>query len=120
VGKRILSKVFNSFKPIVLKRGQLIFKENDVAKAAYLIKEGECEVTKVIYDNKYTKDSESGAEILSQNSSQTQKFKLNFAKAQGLRPQGVVKLSVAGQGKMLGEDELTRGCNHLTTVTVIS
>lgn len=30
-----------------------MFKENDVAKAAYLIKEGECEVTKIIYDNKY-------------------------------------------------------------------
>jgi CRP-like cAMP-binding protein len=120
VGKRILSKVFNSFKPLVLKRGQFIFKENDVAKAAYLIKEGECEVTKVIYDNKYTKDSESGAVNMAEQNSQTKKFKINFSKAQGVRPSGVVRLCYAGQGKMVGEDELIRGCNHLTSVMVTS
>jgi hypothetical protein len=27
---------------------------------------------------------------------------------------------VIGPGKMVGEDELIRGCTHLTTVTVIS
>jgi len=56
VGKRILAKVFNSFKPVTLKRGQVVFKESDAAKAAYLVKEGECEVTKIVYDNKYKQD----------------------------------------------------------------
>ena len=53
MGKRILAKVFNFFKPVALKRGQVVFKESDAAKAAYLVKEGECEVTKIVYDNKY-------------------------------------------------------------------
>jgi hypothetical protein len=34
----------------------VVFNENDAAKAAYLVKEGECEVTKIVYDNKYRQD----------------------------------------------------------------
>lgn len=45
-----------------------MFKENDVAKAAYLIKEGECEVTKIVYDNKYHQNKDE-KQLITQNAS---------------------------------------------------
>jgi hypothetical protein len=48
--------VFGTLTILKFKRGIIIFKENDVPDSAYLIKEGECEITKNIYDNRFIRD----------------------------------------------------------------
>ena len=60
---------------MTLKRGQQVFKENDAPRAAYLVKEGECEVTKIVYDNKYQQNKdEKQLKGGTQSTAQTKKF----------------------------------------------
>ena len=52
VNKRVLSKIFSTLKLVKMKRGQVVYKENETPLAAYIIKEGECEITKHVFDFK--------------------------------------------------------------------
>jgi len=61
-----------------MNRGHVFFKENDLVNACYVVKEGEVEMVKAIYDNKYTKEGE--RQIL-ENRNIAQKFNSNFNKA---------------------------------------
>ena len=130
LGKRTLTKLFTSAQLISVNRGHEFYRENDQVTACYIVKQGECEMIKSIYDNKYTKDEE--RQVLTSQSTQCQKFNSNFNKAQGVRPCGRVRvrtpvhsihllqIALLGPGKMFGEDEMIRGCRHLSTVTVNS
>jgi hypothetical protein len=55
------------------------------------VKQGDCELIKAVYDNKYVKEEE--RQILVTQSKQCQKFNSNFNKAQGVRPCGRVRVS---------------------------
>ena len=52
MNKRILTRVFAALRTIKFKRGQVVFRENDKAQAAYIVKQGECEVSKFVFDRK--------------------------------------------------------------------
>lgn len=52
LSKRILSRINNQLKTHKYKRGMTIYKEGDEAEYVYIIKEGEVEVKKYVYESK--------------------------------------------------------------------
>lgn len=49
-GKRVLSRLYYAITTQTYKRGQVIFREGEDPEAVYIIKEGECELSKLIFE----------------------------------------------------------------------
>ena len=72
------------------RRGQTVFKEGDEVHYVYIVKEGEFEVKKHVYEPK-TANREYD---LLHNPTTSKKFTQNFAKVQGFKVQSQVTVSV--------------------------
>ena len=116
-GKRVLSRLYHAITTQTYKRGQLIFREGEDPESVYIIKEGECELSKLIFEQRHIHDDKM---YLTKSPSVTKKFTSNFVRMQGLKPVGTVKLAVMGPGKLLGEDEVIREVPHTASMVALS
>eukprot|EP00347_Sterkiella_histriomuscorum_P020456 403337736 len=111
LSKRMLTKIFHGLKQHKFKRGQFLFREGEDAEHFYIIKEGELELKKHVYEQKnLNKDYE-----LLQKPSLTKKFNTNFQRVQGFKVTSEISLFMMGSGKMVGDDEIMRGCSKYLT-----
>jgi hypothetical protein len=110
VNKRVLSKIFSTLRIVKMKRGHVVYKENETPLAAYIIKEGECEITKHVFDFKL-KNADGGGGPgnekvgLLRNPSLTKKFNANFARVQGLKSVGKVRVNSLDNLKIFIADD---------------
>ncbi|CDW84448.1 UNKNOWN [Stylonychia lemnae] len=115
--ERILDRIHKKFV-----QKEINFLKN-VEQFAGLIKDGELEVKKHVYE---PKSSNKEYELL-HNPTLTKKFNNNFMKVQGFKISNEIsvaiyqilifmQLFVLGSGKMIGDDESIRGSKYLTTV----
>lgn len=116
-GKRVLSRLYYAITTQTYKRGQVIFREGEDPEAVYIIKEGECELSKLIFEQRHIHDDKM---YLTKSPSVTKKFTSNFVRMQGLKPVGTVKLAVMGPGKLLGEDEVIREVPYTASMAALS
>lgn len=94
--KGALSKLTYIFKEKVYFKGQAIYSEGELAEEAYIIREGELEVLKVIQGSKTSK---------------------NFFKKTSNK---IKKIAVLGPGEMLGEEEILNESARLSSCKSLS
>ena len=98
-----------------MKRNQVLFKEGDVSKFVYIIKDGQYSINKQVFQPKHNEIKyERG--LLKNNTTTTRRFNNNFQKQMGLRREFEINIMLAEKGKMVGDSEVINNKPYQTTV----
>ena len=106
MSKRALVKLLHQVQIKVYKRGQLLFKEGDSPDFLYIVKEGQLQVSRNVYQSKSSSQYEH--DLLTKNTRITRRYNTNFSRALGTKFDFEVPLAIQSVSSMVGDIEIVK------------